>query len=391
MTTSATHSVDLLVTNPSSLSFEEQVQRLRLSRKLTEKAINANALLRSGGVSLPFLSVDDEKELSSEVLLQRHQFTDLIFRFQRFRQSAISVIQNIYLFRDRKIFFGTSTMTGDQERQEALLLLTDSKVQSVSLAKSFQHNILARIWGRIVSTADQALLESEAYAELQKIVTNLNTLRNIYMVLTTRLVGRLTQNINELYKQSITHEDAYQIGTFGVAKASYRYHHSSGFRFSTYASHWVQKEVQRQALDGRLIKVSSHLIEKLSKHARAGEVEEEQKVQADLEQATAQLLDQDILQNSSVETSHPSDPVDIVENRSLLGLVEKAVDTILTPKGQDIIRRRYGLPPYEGQEQSVMDIAKEYGVTRGAVYQLEDAAMKKLHEHMRFELSNDGF
>lgn len=387
MTTTVSNSLDLLVTNPSALSFDERVRRLRLSTKLTEKAIKANALLRSGSVSIPYLSTEDEKELSSEVLLQRHQFTDLIFRYERFRQAAISVIQNIYLFRDRKIFFG-SGKSGEQERQEALLLLTDNTIKTVPLAKAFQHNILARIWGRLVSTADERLLESESYEELQEVVSNLNTLRNIYMALTTRLVGKLTRNINDLYKQSITHEDAYQIGSFGVAKASYRFHHSSGYRFSTYASHWVQKEIQRQALDGRLIKVSSHLIEKLSKYGREGNVEEEKQVHGVLEQATAHLLDQSALQNSSPVDSQSVDPVDVLENKHLLNLVGKAVDSLLSEKGRDVIRRRYGLPPYEGQEQTIIDIAKEYGVTRGAVYQLEDAAMKKLNAHLQIQLSN---
>lgn len=100
------------------------------------------------------------------------------------------------------------------------------------------------------------LLQTHSFADLTNVVEKLNTLRNIYMLLTTNLVKKLTFRINKLYSNSIATEDACQIGSFGVARAAYRYHPSVGVRFSTYASHWIKKEIQRQALEGRLIRIS---------------------------------------------------------------------------------------------------------------------------------------
>ncbi|WP_228857221.1 sigma factor-like helix-turn-helix DNA-binding protein [Desulfomarina profundi] len=58
--------------------------------------------------------------------------------------------------------------------------------------------------------------------------------------------------------------------------------------------------------------------------------------------------------------------------------VLQAIDKTLNEKSGDILKRRYGLPPYQNREQSVMKISKIYGVTRGAIYQLEQTALKKL-------------
>lgn len=388
MTENTSHNIDLLLTNPTPLSFEERVKQLRLSSALEKKALLANRITVNSGMSVPRLTEQDEKELSGEVLLQRHRFTELIFEDRSFRQSAISVIQNIYLFRDRRIFFSSGDVTGEAERQQALMLLTDFSLTSPPLSKTFQHNIMARIWGRIVSCGDEELLHNKQFEELQKVVNNLNTIRNIYMVLTTGLVSKLTRQVNRLYSQSVTTEDAHQIGTIGVARASYRYHYRAGRRFAAYASHWVKKEVQRQALDGRLIKISSNLLEKISVAARTGNSEAECKMNASLEQATSYLLDHHAMAAISENRSEEfQNPVDSVEYDNMLQLLEAAIDTVLPTKTGDVIRRRYGLSPYKGKEQSVIDIANTYGVSRGSIYQLESSGLQKLSKHFSQQLS----
>lgn len=43
-------------------------------------------------------------------------------------------------------------------------------------------------------------------------------------------------------------------------------------------------------------------------------------------------------------------------------------------------------PPYQSKEQSVISISKVYEVTEGSIYQLEQAALKKLNHHLESEL-----
>ncbi len=378
--------VDILVTPFSAKSLSQRIRTLDLSSELEKKCLQANTSLSLD--VLPgqhyYLTKINEKELATEVLLQRHRFTTLVFQNRFFRQAVLSIIQNIYLTKERKIFFSNEGLTTEQERQTALLLFSQSPEDAtIPLAKTFQHQILARIWNRIVTKTDKCFQQDSAFLELNEVIERLNTLRNIYMLLTTGLVRKLTSKVSSTYRQSITAEDAHQIGCFGIARAAYRYHPSSGARFSTYASNWILKEIQRQSLGGRLIRIPAHIVEKLSRAARSGNKKQEQKTVAIMTNATAQL---DVTYPSGadkqVQSSMPS-PDDRLENEERVNLLLGAIDTVLSAKSGDVLKRRYGLGKYQGQEQSVIEIGKKYGVTRGSIYQLEQTALKKLRKHLQ--------
>lgn len=377
--------VDLLVVDAGEKSFAELVGELDLSDELEKKCFAADQVLRSGdiGAAHLYLTRKDEGELATEVLLRRHEFTRLVAGHQVFRQAALTIIQNIYLSQERKIFFGSSERTGEQERQDALHLFSQPLGNvSIPLAKTFQHMILARVWDRILYKANQECLDSEAFLSLKRVVERLNTLRNIYMLLTTRLVGKITSRINSTYKQSITSEDAVQIGSFGVARAAYRYHPSMGTRFSTYASFWILREIQRQALGSRLIRVPATLLEQISRASRQGNRVEEKEAFDALVNATVSLGSYDNIFHEQTLR----DPAESAEQKQLSGLLTDAVDAVLTEKSADILRRRYGIGPYRGRAQSIVEISRAYGVTRGSIYQLEKKAMAKLRKHLSAKL-----
>ena len=376
--------VDLLASTPSRLPFATRVQELILSPSLEQKVLRNEGGLRLHIHTLPkdcrHLTIADEKELATEMLLLRHRFTELVFNSCKFRQAALTIIQNIYLFRNRKIFFGTpNSISSEEERQLALHLFSTNPAKiSISLAKTFQHLILARVWHRILCQTTDTDRQHQQFAELHAIVEKLNTIRNIYILLTTGLVKKLAGRINAIYKESVTFEDAIQIGSFGIARAAYRYHQSLGIRFSTYAANWVFKEIQRQSLDGRLIRISSNTIEQYSKAAKNSETENMSKFQTKIEHATTTRED------SSFEAGPDFTSFTIdYESRELRSTLLQAINFMLSDKCSDIIKRRYGLPPYQDQEQSVIDISRVYGVTRGSIYQLEQTALKKLHCHLQ--------
>lgn len=377
--------IDLLKTPVSRQSFVERLQALSLCSQIENKVLRVNSALNTNRIPDKglHLTVDDEKELATEVLLLRHQFTERVFENRMFRQAALTVIQNIYLFKQRKIFFSSTGLSTEEERQEALLLFSGSpEERTIPLARTFQHLILARVWDRICGKADAAFLQGQAFIELLAVVERLNTLRNIYMLLTTGLVQKLTRRISDIYKQSVTMEDAHQIGSFGIARAAYRYHPSCGVRFSTYAAKWIMKEIQRQALSGRLIRISSDLVEKVARAKRANTMGQECSAYRSLATATAQLtLQPGELQHHGNATI-VAGPTEELEQKELQGLLLKAIDTVLSKKSGDVIKRRYGLGDYLGREQSIVEIGRAYGVTRGSIYQLEHSAMQKLRKHL---------
>lgn len=376
--------VDLLRTSPSSVPFPERVRKISLSRALEEKIIAKHRSAAPGcGPVNHLLTENDEKELAGEVLMFRHTFTRRVFANHIFRQAALTIVQNIYLFKQRRIFFGTpADDQGEAERREALVLFSGSPANTtIPLAKSFQHLILARVWDRIINQASNAFLQGRAFAELHEVVEQLNTLRNIYMLLSLGIVHKLTANISRIYQQSISREDAKQIGSFGIARAAYRYHPSCGLRFSSYASHWIQKEIQRQALDGRLIRISANLVEKISREAKDS-IGNKKTAFAELLQATVNTS------WTTEETGHTrqsarQDGLDsLLERRQVKEFLVAAMDKVLSPESRDMVMRRYGIGPYQGNEQSVMEIAAAYGVTRSSIYQRQLTALNKLKEYL---------
>ncbi len=386
--------IDFLPSIPRAISFAVRVRGLALSSALELKILGQDAQL---GETFNLhqiaatLTANDEKELAGEVLRHRHLFTERLLCAPLFRQAALTVIQNIYLFRNRKIFFGTCSASVENERQEALALFSTSSPSetSIPLAKTFQHLLIARVWRRIVSQAKDEDFDQPHFSALLEVVDKLNTLRNIYVLLTKGLVQKLASQTKPLYRQSVTFDDAVQIGSIGIARAAYRYHPSSGVRFSTFAAHWVFREIQRQALDGRLIRISTNTIEGLAK-AKKDLDSDKQKRFANIIASTSTVEaignQEDALHLMSRLASKTPSPAIAFENAELRQILLQTIALTLPAKTGDIIKRRFGLSPYQGQEQSILSISKKYRVTRSSIYQLEQSALKKLHFHLRERL-----
>jgi len=385
--------IDFLAAAPSTVPFAVRAHALILSSDLERKILDQNSRLTGNTYrsrKTAMLTVNDEKELAGEVLRQRHRFTELLLGAPRFRQAVLTVIQNIYLFRNRKIFFGTTAASAENERQEALLLFSSLPVgTSIPLGKTFQHLIIARVWNRIISQSRARDFLDPHFSDLLAVVEKLNTLRNIYVLLTTGLVKKLAAQTNRLYRQSVTYEDAVQIGAMGIARAAYRYHPSSGVRFSTFAAHWVFSEIQRQALDGRLVRISSNTVEGYAKATKDEDAENLKKFSDIIETATSAEQSPSgefVAPTLSELSSRAPSPVDACENAELRHILLQTIDQLLSPKTGDIIKRRFGLSPYQGKEQSILAIGEEYQVTRSSIYQLEQGALKKLQLQLRGQL-----
>ena len=377
--------IDLLVTQPPEHSFEDRVRGLHLSVDLENKVHNVCASLSGKHYKNNRLTVSEEKELATEVLLLRHKFTEQVWQTKRFNQAALTIIQNIYLFRNRKIFFDPSGPLYEQERHAALLLFTSHTTrQSLPLSNTFQHLIISRVWNRIVSQSSREDNNSVEFNELQLIVEQLNTIRNIYVLLTTGLVKKIVSQLGDIYREGISNEDACQIGSFGVARAAYRYHHSCGVRFSTYAANWIKKEVQRQSLHGRLIKLSTNTIEQFSLAQKNNDTKSVEQFSQIIKKCTCI---QDVTSDLDARPLHShriaSEQEVFIEAKELKQNVEQAVNDSLSQKESDIIKRRFGFPPYTNTPQSIVEISKVYGVTRSSIYQLESKVLKTLKKVLK--------
>lgn len=376
--------VDLLCTSPSNLGFTARVRRLQLSPELEEKVLHCHEHSKSCRKLSELacsLTRKDEEALATEVLFYRHRFTQCVLGSQIFRQAALTIIQNIYLFRNRHIFFQPSTENGAEERNLALKLFSSAEQKgSLPVAQSLRHPILARIWSRIVSQSDEEFCSQPSFLQLNNIVENLNTLRNIYVLFSSRLILKLAGKISPVYRQSLSYEDGVQVGSFGIARAAYRYHPSCGTRFSTYAAGWFYKEIQRQALNSRLVYISSNMVERYAKANRRACLQMGAEQLPQLSDATS-VVEDELVQFCGWKT-HAGHEQRIEESEQI-EIMLTAIEQRLSPRSADIIRRRYGLEPYGKAPQSVIEIAEIYRMTRGRVYQLEQEALLFLRKAVR--------
>jgi hypothetical protein len=70
-------------------------------------------------------------------------------------------------------------------------------------------------------------------------------------------------------------------------------------------------------------------------------------------------------------------PDAVLEAAEREGILHDIVAHGLHPRDADVIRRRFGLHPYDG-EQSLRDIATAYHVSPGRIHQIEATALRKL-------------
>ncbi|SHO51295.1 sigma-70 family RNA polymerase sigma factor [Desulfopila aestuarii] len=377
--------VDLLCTFPSKISFTYRVGRLQLPEPFEKTVLKCHE--RSQQIRhLPelaySLSREDEEVLATEVLYYRHKFTRCVLKSSIFRQAALTVIQNIYLFQNRHIFFIPPTDNQAEERRLALeLFSTLSQQEDLPVGLSLCHSILARVWARIVYKAEESLFGDPAFLELHAVVENLNTLRNIYILFSSRLVLKLAGNVSPVYRQSVNYDDRVQIGCFGIARAAYRYHPSCGVRFSTYAANWFYKEVQRQALAGRLIYLSANSVEQFAKARKTGNDS------PDLSDVFLENDEDLYLRAERCWEPAGSNPEREAETNEQQQILLELLDSELSERARDIIRRRYGLSPYS-VPQSIIEIAEQYGMTRGRMYQIEQEAFKVLRRKLRVKNSS---
>jgi RNA polymerase sigma factor (sigma-70 family) len=196
--------------------------------------------------------------------------------------------------------------------------------------------------------------------------------------------------------------DLLQEGIGGLMQAVEHFDEQRGFKFSTYAVHWIRQAISRYIdRTARTIRLPSYIIADMSQQNRAA-LELEQTLQrAPTTDELAGHLEKTRKQVRTIERL-PEEPVplgapvggddstttlsDVVEDANCethqrldnwirREQIDQLLDT-LTSRERTIIELRFGLEGDEGQ--TLRAIAVQLGVTKERVRQIEAQAMKKL-------------
>ncbi len=217
---------------------------------------------------------------------------------------------------------------------------------------------------------------------------------------------RLVINIAKRYMNiGLTFSDLVEEGNIGLMRAVDKFNFKKGYRFSTYASWWIKQGMMRALSNqSKLIRIPVHMYESITKWRKCREIfiqrfgkiptqkdlATQMKVSIDKVKEIESVLTNPGSLNAPLSLDSSFELIDVIEDKEAPQPSETSHEFTLSSRLEQLLGKvndrerriivlRFGL---QGEEpRTLEETAREFGITRERVRQIEEAALKKIRSH----------